>query len=289
MWYGTGDAPAPLDEIVGREGLSIVVGASPASPANSVNVRFRVDGGLASVAPGRELHVDLAKDSQYFIVPFGPWPSGQVVEYGPVLTCAGRQVPAPSEADRFPSKFFLAQPPSPRPPTTGPQRLPRPEMIPEFDFVAAVSLHVDQPVFIGETPEGVRIDFFVLDGTVEGPRLKGRVLPRSADHMFVRRDGIGVLGIRAVLAMDDGAMIEVEERGRIELGADGYERALAKNLPLRSHLVCCPRLLTGHSKYLWLNRLQCVGLGETRLDAASVHYDLFAVQGRQHRGSARAP
>ncbi len=154
------------------------------------------------------------------------------------------------------------------------------QLLPQLEFLAGVTVRIDEPVFIGDTPEGVRIDFFALDGTVLGPRLSGRVLPRSSDHMFVRPDGIGVLRIRAIIALNDGAMLEVEEIGSVDLGADGYQRALARNLPFHSEIVVCPRILTGHPKYLWLNRLQCLGVGSTSLDQLSFHYDLFGVESR---------
>jgi hypothetical protein len=280
LWYGTPDAPAP-GEIVPREGASLFVGVHPANPTNAVNVRYRVDGGIAQSTPGRSLHTDYAKDSQYFVVPFPAFPVGNVVEYSPILSCGGRQVPSPATADRFPSKFRLAAKQSPRAATkaslsgTG-----GPQVAADLQFLAGLTVHVDKPQLIGETPEGVRIDFFALAGTVVGPKLNGRVLPRSSDHMFVRPDGIGIIRVRAIVATNDGAMLEVEDTGSIDFGADGYQRALANALPSRSDFVICPRILTGHPKYLWLNRVQCLGLGRTRLDELSFHYDCFAVGSR---------
>ena len=44
---------------------------------------------------------------------------------------------------------------------------------PQLTFLAAVSLRFEAPRSIGETPAGVRFHF-MLQGTVEGPRLKGK-------------------------------------------------------------------------------------------------------------------
>jgi hypothetical protein len=281
LWYGTPDAPAPLGDKVSRTDASAIIGVHPANPTNAVNVRYRVDGGLVQNAPGRHLHTDYAKGSEYFVVPFPSFPFGDVVEYGPVLSCGGRQVPSSSMAERFSSKFLLAPKETPRSREKAPPaEPPGQQLVPELGFLAGVTIRIDTPVFVGDTPEGVRIDFFALDGTVVGPKLNGRVLPRSSDHLFVRPDGIGVLRIRAILALDDGAKLEVEEIGNVDFGADGYQRAIAGNLPSRSELVNCPRILTGHPKYLWLNRLQCLGVGRTNLDDRSFHYDIFSVGSR---------
>jgi uncharacterized protein DUF3237 len=278
LWYGTPDAPAPLDDVVSRTEASAVVGVHPANATNAVHVRYRVDGGLAQSAPGRHLNTDYANGSQYFVVSFPPFPTGDVVEYCPVLSCGGRQVPSPAMSDHFPSKFRLAAKKAPESQRNAPRSATYGQQFePKLDFVAAVTVRIDEPLLVGETPEGVRIDFFALDGTVVGPKLNGRVLPRSSDHMFVRPDGIGVIRVRAIIATDDGAMLEVEDTGSIDFGADGYRRALANDLPTRSDLVIGPRMLTGHPTYRWLNRVQFVGVGRTRLDELSFHYDLFAV------------
>lgn len=108
LWFGTPDAYAPFEgEVVERQGVSLVVGAHPANPCNSVVVRFRVDRGLLQTVAGRELRVDYTRDLQYFAAAFPRFVTGQLVEYVPVLSCAGRQVPAYHSSERFRSFFRL--------------------------------------------------------------------------------------------------------------------------------------------------------------------------------------
>jgi hypothetical protein len=278
LWYGTPDAPAPLGDVVSPSAASLVVGVNPTNPSNVVHAKYRVDGGVIQIAAGRLLRTDDAHQTQYFVVPFPILPPGSVVEYGAALGCVGRQVPAPGTAERLPSTFSIAAAPAP---TARPASAADPanaqRMAPRLEFLAAVTVRVDRPLCIGETPEGVRFDFFAIDGTASGPRMNGRVLSRSSDHLFVRPDGVAVLRVRAMIETNDGAMLEVEYTGSLDFGPDGYKRALANDLPTRATYVVAPRYLTAHPRYRWLNRLQCLGVGRIRLDESIVEYDAFGV------------
>ena len=43
---------------------------------------------------------------------------------------------------------------------------------------------------LGNTPYGERRIINILGGTVEGPKLKGKILPGGADWQIVRADGV---------------------------------------------------------------------------------------------------
>lgn len=108
LWFGTPDAPAPFEgEMVPRDGVSLVVGVHPRNPVNSVVVHYRRDGGFVESVAGREIRADYARNFQYFAVVFPRFVTGQLVEYTPVVSCAGRQAPAPQRVERFRSFFRL--------------------------------------------------------------------------------------------------------------------------------------------------------------------------------------
>jgi hypothetical protein len=279
LWYGTPDAPVPFDhEVVPRDAASLILGAHPANPTNSILVHYRVDGGLMQTVPGHELRVDHDRNCQYFGVRFPRFSAGDVVEYSPVLSCGGRRVPPPGP-NILPSKFRLGPTKVSLVRAKSSQRVaPVPTLAPELVFLATITVHFDRVEYVGETPEGVRIDFYANTGSVSGPRLAGSVLAGAADHMYVRPDGMGVLHVRFVIATTDGAKLEVEDAGTADFGSNGYAKALANNLPSETDVVISPRLLTGHPKYVWLNRLQCLGVGRTNLDEARVDYQLYSVR-----------
>jgi hypothetical protein len=277
LWYGTPDALAPdEDAIMPRRGNSIVIGVRPSSPANSVLLRYRVDGGPAQTLPGRELRTDYQRQAQYFAVSFPPFPTGSVVEYAPMLNNAGRQVPAPQMGDRFPSRFRLAprEAPAPAParPAAPQHKLRYP---PRLDFVATVSVDFGEIQFVGDTPAGMRVNFNVREGSVVGDGFSARVAEGSSDQMIIRRDGMGMVRIRAAFATRDGAMLDVESGGYVDFGPEGYRSALDHHLPDRCPLVVSPLISTRHPKYKWLGRVQCIGVGQTHLDAGKASYDVY--------------
>lgn len=280
LWYGTPDAPAPTDLVVPRDGASLIVGVRPANPTNSVHVRYRVDGGIVQSVPGRQLRTDYDRDAQYFAVAFPAFPTGDVVEFSPVLTSAGRQVPPPHIADRFPSKFRLAA----KEPRSTSQRLPPNPRQQRFSaglgFVATVQVEFRETQFVGDTAAGMRVNFLVGGGTVEGDGFRACVTDGSSDQMIIRRDGMGVVRIRAAFATEDGAMLDVESGGYVDFGSDGYRRAVEHRLPDRSPLVVSPLIATRHPRYDWLSRIQCVGVGETHLDVGQATYHVYAVTPR---------
>jgi hypothetical protein len=150
---------------------------------------------------------------------------------------------------------------------------------PQVTFVASVALRFDTPRSIGETPDGVRLDFQV-HGTVKGPALKGK-FPSCAAYLLIDPDGVGTINVRAPLLLDDGARAELEATGRYDFGQDGYRRAIANDLP-NSALGWCPRFLTGHPRYAWLNRALFLGVGELRPRETRVDYDLFQLTSLSH-------
>ena len=285
LWYGTPDAPAPGDEgIVPRRGASLVVGVHPAHPANTLEVRYRVDGGREQRVTGRQLRTDYDKQIQYFGVSFPEFFGGHTVEYSPVLSCAGRQLPPPTASTRFPSKFHLAPAEARHAPAP---RLPAPSKhVGDYryeagmTFVATVAVEFDEPQFVSDTAAGMRVNFPVRSGTVEGEGFKASVLTSSADHMLVRPDGMGEVRILAVFATADGARLDVEAGGYVDFGADGYRRALAHDLPDRSPIVVTPLISTRHPRYRWLSRVQCLGVGHTNLAANKASYQVYAASSR---------
>jgi len=131
---------------------------------------------------------------------------------------------------------------------------------------------------IGPVGEGIRANFYVTGGEVSGPALSGRLRPVGADWLTIRRDGVGLLDVRATIELADDALVYMHYQGVTDLGPDGYDKFLAGDAPSRLSLRTTPRFHTAHPRYAWLNRIQALGVGEADLETYAVRYDVYALK-----------
>lgn len=152
-------------------------------------------------------------------------------------------------------------------------------MTPNTEYLCSYTASLkNPPEVIGPVPGGLRVNFYVTGGEVTGPKLQGTLRPVGGDWLTVREDGIGILDVRATIESHDGALIEVTYNGVADLGEDGYQRFIDGEVPTKFPLHTAPRFRTAHPDYLWLNRLQCINVGEADLTSFIVRYDVFALR-----------
>lgn len=84
--------------------------------------------------------------------------------------------------------------------------------------------------------------------------------------------------MRATIETQDEALIYSSYTGVGDLGEDGYDKFVQGEPPPIVALRVVPRYLTAHPDYQWLNRLQCLGIGEFDVQNLKVGYDLYAVR-----------
>jgi len=98
LWFGTPDAPAPGELVTagpsGRAiGLTVTVGVQPINAKNTVQVRYRVNGGAETEIQATLARTDVRAKCQYFVARLPEFTTGAKVDYGAVCNCAGIQVP----------------------------------------------------------------------------------------------------------------------------------------------------------------------------------------------------
>ena len=143
-----------------------------------------------------------------------------------------------------------------------------------FSFDAQLE---NRPEVIGPVAAGIRINFYCKGGEITGPKLQGRVRQVGGDWLTLCTDGVGVLDVRTTLESHDGALIAITYSGISDLGNNGYNDFLTGNLPPTLPLHVVPRAQTAHPDYAWLNRIQCIGIGECNFTALHVRYDIYAI------------
>jgi hypothetical protein len=148
----------------------------------------------------------------------------------------------------------------------------------ELEHILSYAVTLNPPEVIGPVPEGIRANFYVSSGEVKGPKVYGKFRSVGGDWLTLRTDGVGILDVRATIETREEALIYVSYTGVGDLGEDAYERFLWGEVGGIVPLRVVPRFLTAHPGYQWLNRLQCMGIGEANLERLEVGYDVYAMR-----------
>lgn len=127
---------------------------------------------------------------------------------------------------------------------------------------------LEPPHRLGATPAGERKCVPVCGGSIEGPRLAGRILSGGSDWAVINAAGILELDVRLVIETGDGALINCQYTGMRHAPAE-IMRTLAAGEAVDyqdMYFRIAPRFETSDPRYDWLNRILAIGIGE-RLDA----------------------
>jgi hypothetical protein len=143
-------------------------------------------------------------------------------------------------------------------------------------FTLRISLHPLQQ--LGTTPYGQRLICPVSGGSFTGARLNGTILPHGgADCLLRRADGSFQQDVRMTLETDDGALVLMTYRG-VRHASVEVSAKLARGEHVDRHeyyLRIAPFFETGSERYLWLNHILSVGVGERTPDGAN--YEVFQI------------
>jgi hypothetical protein len=147
----------------------------------------------------------------------------------------------------------------------------------ELRHLCDLEITLGTPLELGHAARGRRRVIPITGGAVSGERLRGDVLPGGADWQTIFPDGTAELEARYTLRLDDGALIDVINRG-FRHGPPEVLDALARGEtvdPRRYYMRTTPSFETGDPRYAWLNRTIFVGSG-ARL-AQAVRLSFFEV------------
>ena len=109
----------------------------------------------------------------------------------------------------------------------------------------------------------------VRSAVFTGERLNATLAGVAAADWMLRTGDVGDIDVRLTMRTDDGALIYVTYGGRISFDD-----------PAGMFAMVAPRFETGDERYVWLNRIQAVGMGQLLIDAsgARLEYEVYEVQ-----------
>ncbi|MGH9958284.1 MAG: peptidoglycan-binding domain-containing protein, partial [Pyrinomonadaceae bacterium] len=109
LWYGTPDALAPEEAFQAGTEIAITIGVSPVDASNYVELLYRVNQGPTEGVAAKWVQNDPSGKAQYFRARLPAFRAGDIVEYIPICSCAGRQVPSPDQARQFASSIRVTE------------------------------------------------------------------------------------------------------------------------------------------------------------------------------------
>ena len=281
LWWGDADTPGPPPVISPGVAAPVTVAVSPVRPGHAVTVEYRVNGGPVRQAIGQpepRVHDLNARD-------ISGGPAGAIRRAGRVPAGASLRRPADLPRSRGVGRVSAV---------SGGQRSGR-ESRPRNSSATSSAELAGEPLWdwgtrflwsatitirkevVGELPDGLRINWYLVEGSFAGPSHDGIVLPGAADAMRIRKDGIGIVDVTELLQTRRGARLYCSYGGIFDLGVDGYARALRGEFDPLPAFVVTPTYTTADKELAWLNRTQCIGVGRVDMKALRLEYDVYAV------------
>jgi hypothetical protein len=120
------------------------------------------------------------------------------------------------------------------------------------------------------------------DGSLEGPQIKGKIIPPSSDTLRNMGNGVFRLDVRLTIQTDDDQIIYVSYNGILNCPKEARDRFL-KGETLHTadcYFMTAPTFETKSERYRWLNAVQAVGkmIEIKRGEGAHLAYDIFVVR-----------
>ncbi len=147
---------------------------------------------------------------------------------------------------------------------------------PQLEYAFTISIELAGIQWVRPTAMGAtRAAVYAAAGKVEGPRLKGRVIPMSGgDFPLVRPNGVIDFDARYLLEADDGAIIYLQNRG-YRWASEQVMAKMARNEtvdPGEYYMRVAPKFEAPDGPHEWLSRHVFVGVAEKLPGANSIHY-----------------
>lgn len=128
---------------------------------------------------------------------------------------------------------------------------------PELEFVYEAGGDLEAPREIGQVFDGARrIIPIKSGGYVKGPGISGKLMGNSADWQLTRPDGVTVADAIYAIETDDGALIQIRNKG-LRHGPPEVMDRLRRGEdvdPAEYYFRTVPEFIAPRGRYEWMNR-----------------------------------
>ena len=141
--------------------------------------------------------------------------------------------------------------------------------LPKLEFFCSLTVKLDKPLVVGETPHGNRRIISIIGGSVSGPGIKGVILPGGADWQVVRADGVAELEAHYRFKTDDNIIIYIKNVGlRAATPEVAAQITRGENVDAGLYYFrTVPKFEAPPGKYGWVNNTLFICTGERLSDA----------------------
>ena len=148
---------------------------------------------------------------------------------------------------------------------------------PRFEHAFTIAIELTKPYWVRPSVRGeTRAAIYAASGTVEGPRLNGKVIPMSGgDFPLARDNGVIDFDARYLLEADDGAIIYLENRGYRWARSDAIADEMRQNKDVGFedyYMRVTPKFDAPAGPHEWLSRHVFVGVAEKLPGSNRIHY-----------------
>ena len=147
------------------------------------------------------------------------------------------------------------------------------------EYIMTLTAQLDAPQVIN----GNLFIYNVPSGTVEGPKIKGKIIAPAADWLALMPSGVLRLDVRLTILTDDNQYIYVTYNGVIKTNSatdKKFEEGKEVIKADEQYFITAPTFQTSSPKYAWLNEIQAVGkqIAVKGGSGSFVQYDVFAIR-----------
>jgi hypothetical protein len=148
---------------------------------------------------------------------------------------------------------------------------------PKLEYAFTIAIELTGLRWIKPSNTGMtRAAVYAGTGTIEGPLLRGRVLPMSGgDFPLVRADGVIDFDARYLLETEDGTVIYLQNRGYRWAKTSEIAAKMSRDEPVAHedyYMRVSPKFDVPEGPHAWMGKHVFVGIAEKVPGANRIHY-----------------